>query len=72
MLAAQHAPMGAKSAPPGQSGRLAENSSAAGASQSHPLQTLITMRVRSRDQVPGTMLQLQGINPAKSDAFCSI
>ena len=30
---------------------------------------LITLRVRSRDQVPGTMLRLQGVNPAKTDAF---
>src|SRR5437899_12668580 len=30
---------------------------------------LITMRVRSREQVPGTMLQLQGVNLAESDAF---
>lgn len=33
---------------------------------------LITLRVRSRDQVPGTMLPLQGRKPAKIDAFWSV
>jgi hypothetical protein len=37
-----------------------------------PLQTLITFGVRSRDEVPGTMLQLQGEMLAKSDAFYAI
>ena len=47
-----------KSAPPGRSGRLVENSSAACASQTHPMSELITLRVRSRDQVPGFILPL--------------
>jgi hypothetical protein len=50
---------------------LAEISSAAGASLTHPLQTIITSGVRSRDEVPGTMLRLQGKKQAKSDTFCS-
>jgi hypothetical protein len=69
MLAAQHAPMGAKICTIRAIRTMGRKFFSRRIRKLILLQNLITVRVRSRDQVPGTMLQLQGINPAKSDAF---
>ena len=58
MVAAQHAPMGAKICTARAIRTMGRKFFSRRASQSHPRQTLITKRVRSRDQVPGTMLPL--------------
>src|SRR3954462_14730117 len=70
MVAAQHAPIGAKICTARAIrtiGRKFFSRRIANPSTSD----LNHQRVRSRDQVPGTMLQLQGLNLSKSDAFCA-